>query len=87
MSAVNALEIAVKCSMGRLVVERDLLSAVEESGFEWLSFTPEEALLLKDLPFHHRDPFDRVLVVQSLHNDLRLMSDDRKLEPYGCQLI
>ena len=47
----------------------------------------ERARTLKDLPFHHRDPFDRMLVAQSLALDIPLMTDDGKLAPYGCRLI
>ena len=87
VSSVNIAEIAIKCSLGKLNVDADLLSAVEESGFEWMSFTPAEAILLKDLPYHHKDPFDRMLVAQSLSRELPLMSDDRKFQLYGCRLI
>ena len=87
VSSVSVAEICIRCSLGRLSVEGDLLSAVQESGFEWLDFTAEEALLLKDLPYHHKDPFDRMLVVQSLKRGLPLMTDDGKLEAYGCRLI
>ena len=87
VSSVSIAEIAINCSTGRLKVDGDLLAAVQESGFEWLDFTAAEAVLLKDLPFHHKDPFDRMLVAQSLARDLPLMSDDENLRPYGCRLI
>ena len=87
VSSVSIAEIAIKCSLGKLAVEGDLLSAVEDCGFEWLEFTPQEAIVLKDLPFHHRDPFDRMLVAQSLTRDLPLMTDDQKLGHYGCGMI
>ena len=87
VSAVNIAEIAIKSSLGKLEIEGDLLAAVQDAGFDWLDFTPAEAALLRDLPYHHRDPFDRMLVVQSMENDLFLMTDDRKLDPYGCRLI
>lgn len=87
VSAVSIAEIAIKCSLGKLSVSGDLLAAIEDSGFEWLDFRAEEAIVLKDLPYHHRDPFDRMLVAQSLTQNLPLMSDDGKLRAYGCHLI
>ena len=42
---------------------------------------------MKVLPFHHRDPFDRMLIAQSRVNDLTLITDDGKFAPYGCRLM
>ena len=73
VSAVSIAEITIKVSIGKLHVDVDLLPAVEEAGFEWLDFSPREALQLAELPFDdHRDPFDRMLVVQSRLNGLTL---------------
>ena len=87
VSAVSLAEIAIKVSIGKLHIDVDLLSAVEEAGFEWLDFSPREALQLAELPLHHRDPFDRMLVVQSQANDLALVTDDSKLADYDCRIL
>lgn len=87
VSAVNAAEIAIKASIGKLSIDGDLLSMVEETGFEWIDFTAPEAVLLQSLPFHHRDPFDRMLVCQALHRRVPLMTDDPKIAPYGCDVV
>ena len=42
---------------------------------------------LAELPLHHRDPFDRMLVVQSHINDLTLVTDDSKLADYDCRIL
>ncbi|MCY4373600.1 MAG: type II toxin-antitoxin system VapC family toxin [Spirochaetaceae bacterium] len=86
-SAVSIAEIAIKVSIGKLRVDVDLLPAVEDAGFEWLDFSPREALRLAELPLHHRDPFDRMLVVQSQANDLALVTDDAKLAAYDCRIL
>ena len=57
------------------------------AGFRWLDFSAREALQLAALPFHHRDPFDRMLVVQSQVNDLTLVTDDSKLADYDCRIL
>jgi PIN domain nuclease of toxin-antitoxin system len=59
----------------------------KQSGFDLLDFSGQEALLLKDLPFHHRDPFDRMLIAQSIATKYPLMTDDAKIKLYDCQVI
>lgn len=86
-SSVNAAEVAIKTSIGRLTVEGDLISLVEEAGVEWIDFTPQEAMRLQSLPFHHRDPFDRMLVCQALERRMPLMTDDPKISDYGCEIV
>ena len=86
-SAVSMAEIAIKVSIGKLAVDVDLLSAVEEAGFEWLRLGPREALQVAELPLHHRDPFDRLLVAQSRVNDLVLVTDDAKIADYDCRIL
>jgi PIN domain nuclease of toxin-antitoxin system len=49
--------------------------------------TFEHAWALKDLPLHHRDPFDRMLIVQALIERLTVVTADSKFEPYGVDLI
>jgi PIN domain nuclease of toxin-antitoxin system len=56
----------------------------KESGFTLLDFSAEAALLLKDMPFHHKDPFDRVLIAQSIINNYPIMAEDPKIALYNC---
>ena len=71
----------------KLSVDVDLLPAVEEAGFEWLDFSAREAHRLAELPLHHRDPFDRMLIVQSQINDLMLVTDDSLIADYDCRIL
>lgn len=87
VSAVSIAEIAIKVSIGKLSVDVDLLPAVEEAGFEWLDFSPREAHRLAELPLHHRDPFDRMLIVQSQLNHLMLVTDDSLIADYDCRIL
>ena len=87
VSSISIAEIMIKSSLGKLDVEFDVLEMVRESGFELLDFTGKDAVLLKDLPFHHKDPFDRMLICQSKVNKMRLMTDDSKFNLYDCKLI
>jgi PIN domain nuclease of toxin-antitoxin system len=87
LSAISVAEIMIKSSTGKLNVQFDPLDIAVKSGFELLYFTAQDALLLKDLPFHHRDPFDRMLIAQGLQNRMSLMTDDSKFRLYECRLF
>ena len=77
----------IKSSIGKLKMEYDPLEYVEKSGFEFLDYTSRDAVLLKDLPFHHRDPFDRMLIIQSIANKYPIVTNDEKFTPYNCKVI
>jgi len=87
VSSISIAEIMIKSSIGKLDVKFDPVAVAKESGFELLEFTANDALLLKDLPFHHKDPFDRMLIAQSLEHKYALMSDDKKFINYDCKLV
>ncbi|MDP6684486.1 MAG: type II toxin-antitoxin system VapC family toxin [Candidatus Marinimicrobia bacterium] len=87
VSAVSIAEMMLKASMGKLTIDFDPVKITEKSGFDILDFTGEDALLLKDLPFYHKDPFDRMLIVQSISNKFKIMTDDVKFQKYNCDLV
>ena len=77
----------IRASIGKLALNFAPLKIATESGFEMLDFSGSDALLLKGLPFHHRDPFDRMLIAQAINRQFPLMSDDRKISRYDCPLV
>ncbi|MHC4874583.1 MAG: type II toxin-antitoxin system VapC family toxin [Planctomycetota bacterium] len=87
ISAVSITEIMIKSSIGKFKVNFDPVETAIQSGFEMLDFSCSDALPLKDLPFHHKDPFDRMLIAQSISNKCYIMSDDEKFKDYKCKLI
>ncbi|MBN1863598.1 MAG: type II toxin-antitoxin system VapC family toxin [Victivallales bacterium] len=87
VSSISIAEIMIKASLGKLKVDFDPLDMIEKSGFESLDFSVSDAILLKDLPFHHKDPFDRMLISQSISAGIPLMTDDPEFRRYGCELI
>lgn len=87
VSAVSIAELMIKVSLGKLKIDFDPLALAEETGFALLSFSAEAALLLKDMPFHHKDPFDRMLIAQSLANDFPIMTGDPKIAMYNCRVL
>ncbi|MBT5115659.1 MAG: type II toxin-antitoxin system VapC family toxin, partial [Candidatus Marinimicrobia bacterium] len=87
VSSISITEIMIKASIGKLKVDYNPVAIAEESGFELLDWKANDALILKDLPFHHKDPFDRMLISQSITNSIPIMTDDEKFEKYDCVLL
>ncbi len=84
ISAASIWEASIKAGNGKLQVDaEDLVEGILASGFVELPITAQHAALVRDLPQHHRDPFDRLLVAQAIHEPLRLLSTDRILREYS----
>lgn len=87
VSAASAWEAAIKASLGRLKLPDTIESGVEESGFEKLPITFSHAEGAAALPFHHHDPFDRMLIAQAVAENLILVTHDRRLEAYAVSIL
>ena len=87
VSSISFTEIAINASLGKLELSFDPIDAAERSGFEMLDFSAKDALLLKDLPFHHRDPFDRMLITQAISRKLIFVTQDSLMDPYDCRTL
>ncbi len=87
VSSISIAEMMIKASIGKLDISFDPVAMVEKCGFESLDFRSEDALHLKDMPFHHRDPFDRMLIAQSMANQYPIVTDDQKFQAYDCTLV
>ena len=87
LSSMSIAEMMIKKSIGHLELEFDMFKMIEEMGLEVLDFDGKSALQLGALPFHHRDPFDRMIISQAITNGYRLMSEDQKFKMYDCNLI
>lgn len=87
VSSVSIAEIMFKSSIGKLDVQFDPLLEAEEAGLELLEYQTKDAIPLKDLPFHHRDPFDRMLIAQSMEQKLKIMTCDHKFAEYECDML
>jgi PIN domain nuclease of toxin-antitoxin system len=88
VSAASIWEIAIKAALGRLEADPMAIEAVlEPSGFEALPVTTKHAAEVSKLPLYHRDPFDRILVAQSLVEPMRLLTHDQALAQYGSMVL
>ncbi len=86
-SAVVVWEAAIKVRVGKLRAPEDLPDCLWATGFRPLSVSPAHAWAVRDLPLHHNDPFDRLLVAQALVEELPIVSGDRHLDAYGVERI
>jgi len=91
LSSISAAEIAIKWSRGRLRLPKEPIQFISEvlaaANISQLAVTIRDACVLGDLPYHHKDPFDRILVAQAKTNGLRLMTADATLEKYDVDVI
>ena len=90
-SVASFWEICIKLSLGKLSLKRGWFKTIQEemriNAVQWLPVEMQHCVQLTKLPFHHRDPFDRMLIAQALAEDLQLLSRDGRLSAYEIQLI
>ncbi len=86
-SVVSFAEIGIKAAVGKLVVPEDLDLHVVRSGLRIIGLAPEHGLRVAELPMHHRDPFDRLLISQARSEGLTVLSADPRMAAYDVPLI
>lgn len=84
---MSIAELMIKHSIGKIKIDFNPIEMAEKTGLEILSFSGTDAMLLGQLPLHHRDPFDRMIIAQSLVNGFPVMSEDPKFLKYDCKVI
>jgi PIN domain nuclease of toxin-antitoxin system len=87
VSAAVAWEIAIKRAIGKLDAPADVQAAMAANRFLPLPITISHALEVEALPNHHRDPFDRLLIAQALHEGLTFVSRDPHVPIYEVPYI
>jgi len=87
VSSISIVELMIKSSLGKLQLNFNPVEIAQQSGFDLLDFSAEDALPLKDMPFHHKDPFDRMLIAQSKVRGIPVMTNDGKFNLYDCKLV
>jgi PIN domain nuclease of toxin-antitoxin system len=87
VSAISAWEISIKQSLGKLIAPSNLEEALRFSRFEVLSMTLAHGIKVADLPLHHKDPFDRMLIAQALVEGLTIITVDQKFKFYDVPLF
>lgn len=91
LSAVSGLEIAVKYGLGKLKLTAPPREFVEQrmanNGLTPMPLAMNHTYRLAHLPFHHRDPFDRLLVSQAIEEDLPILTSDAAISAYEVETL
>jgi PIN domain nuclease of toxin-antitoxin system len=91
VSPATFWEIAIKVSIGKYVIDEELSAFFDQqmavNDFTLLPITSKHAAVVATLPFHHRDPFDRMLVAQSIAEETPIVSADRMLDLYSVARV
>ena len=83
-------EMGIKYSLGKLKLKTDLDRVFQiffETGFKLLPITPDHIVTNSNLAFHHRDPFDRIIISQAIHENYTIISGDVIFSNYNVKVI
>ncbi len=90
-SAVSAWELSIKIKLGRLTIEEELepfiIKQLSENNFSTLSITLFHSIYTSKLPGIHKDPFDRMLIAQSIIENMSLISKDKNIKKYKVPVV
>jgi PIN domain nuclease of toxin-antitoxin system len=86
-SVVSFAEIGIKTAIGKLEIPSDLHDHVVGAGLRILGLAPDHGLAVAELPMHHRDPFDRLLIAQARHERLTIVTADPRFADYDVPMI
>lgn len=83
VSAVSVFEMAIKHSIGKLTLpSKHPAKDIEDQGFLWLEVSPYHAERVITLPYYHKDPFDRLIIAQALHENMHILTYDSIFQRY-----
>jgi PIN domain nuclease of toxin-antitoxin system len=90
-SAASSWEIAIKAGLGKFRLPEEPVRYVSkrlaEQGIRSLSITQSHSLKVYDLPLHHDDPFDRLIIAQALSEEMVILTSDRAFEKYQVEVL
>ncbi len=88
VSSASIWEISIKSKIGKLEGDpKEFASAISQSGFIDLPILARHCVAVHQLPLYHRDPFDRMLIAQSISEPLKFLTSDRVLSQYSELVI
>jgi len=91
LSVASACEIQIKLALGKLRLQRSLAGTIADqqaaNGLQILPVELAHVVELESLPFHHKDPFDRLLIAQGKHLGWQIVSVDPQFKAYGVSLV
>jgi len=88
VSIASLWEMTIKMSLDKLQLScgiEEMIDRIYQNGFEILPILPFHIIKLSELGYFHRDPFDRIIISQSLYEDIQVVSSDRIFDEYGVR--
>ncbi|GAA4369150.1 type II toxin-antitoxin system VapC family toxin [Hymenobacter saemangeumensis] len=90
VSIASLWEIAIKLNLSKLELQMpfaEVINQLAANGFRVLPIDVADTLLLSTLPFHHRDPFDRIIICQGISSRLSILSKDQNFSYYDVEVV
>ena len=87
VSSISIAEVSIKSTLGKLRAPWIPDELLAENGLTLLPFTTDHARRLLELPLHHRDPFDRMLIAQAIHEQMTFATIDPRTQAYGVRVL
>lgn len=91
LSLASLWEMQIKVQIKKLAFKRGLKATLEmhkiQNNLQILPITAAQIYELKNLPFHHKDPFDRLLIAQAITENFTLVTDDPEFSAYGVKIL
>lgn len=91
LSVASIWEMAIKISLNKLNIRGQLSKFIDkhaiENNIRLLAIQPAHVVPLEALPFHHRDPFDRLLICQCMREKMYILSKDKTFDEYGIERL
>ena len=87
VSAVTAVEIAIKTSLGKLESPEHLWNEISTRGLRELPLRYVHGEKMRALPAYHSDPFDRMLIAQAIEENLTIITRDKKIGEYDVKIL
>ena len=91
VSPASYWEVAIKISIGKYALAQPYedfwRNAIDANGFQILPILPRHTSLLTTMPYHHRDPFDRLIIAQAVAERMAVVSADSIIDAYGVTRV
>ena len=91
LSAVSLWEICIKLSLDKLSLKEGWIGIIQQqmkdNSIDWLPIEMRHCIELVNLPFHHRDPFDRMLIAQAMVEKMQILSRDARFADYPVKRV
>ena len=91
VSIASLWEMSIKASLGKLLLNFSFADLFHDhiigNAIEIIHILPQHLEILLDMPFHHKDPFDRLIISQGISEDLQILSRDKTFDKYAVQRI